>query len=159
IPLLNREQELALARRLERARQRYRRAALMSWRTLQRVVETFERVRAGQTPLDPTIDVIKTLNRSREQIVARMPHNLRTLRYVIRMAGKEFQSFLRTKSAAGQRRLRRELWRRVQKAVVLTEELSPRVELLDWWTDELIDLSGKMDGLVERIHTTPRRSA
>src|SRR5262249_52938827 len=36
IPLLNREQELALARRLETARQRYRRAALMSWRTLQR---------------------------------------------------------------------------------------------------------------------------
>jgi RNA polymerase primary sigma factor len=116
IPLLNREQELALARRLETARQRYRRAALMSWRTLQRVVETFERVQAGETPLDPTIDVIKTLQRSRDQILARMPSNLRTLRHVLRLAGKDFQSYLRTRSASGQRRLRRELWRRVQKA-------------------------------------------
>jgi RNA polymerase primary sigma factor len=159
IPLLNREQELALARRLETARQRYRRAALMSWRTLQRVVETFERVQAGEMALDPTIDVVKTLQRSREQILTRMTPNLRTLRHVLRMAGKDFQSFLRTKSASGQRRLRRDLWRRVRKAIFLTEELSPRVELLDWWTDELIDLSGQMNHLVEQLHTTPRRSA
>src|SRR6516162_9029057 len=32
IPLLNRQQELSLAQRLERARRRYRRAALANWR-------------------------------------------------------------------------------------------------------------------------------
>src|SRR5262249_1166959 len=34
IPLLNRQQELDLARRLETARSRYRRAALANWRTI-----------------------------------------------------------------------------------------------------------------------------
>src|SRR5262245_46823356 len=48
IPLLNRTEELALARRLETTRQRYRRAALSTWLTLGRVVETFERVQAGK---------------------------------------------------------------------------------------------------------------
>jgi RNA polymerase primary sigma factor len=147
IPLLTRDQELALARRLEETRTRYRRAVLMNWRTLERVVETFERVLAGQTALDPTIDVVKTLDRSREQILARMPFNLRTLRNLIRATGKDFRTLLRTDSQSGQRRLRRQLWRRLRKAVFLTEELSPRIELLDYWTDELMDLSAKMNDL------------
>ena len=60
IPLLDRKQELALAERLETKRQRYRLAALCNWRTLGLMVETFERVLAGQLPLDPTIDVVAT---------------------------------------------------------------------------------------------------
>jgi RNA polymerase primary sigma factor len=159
IPLLTREQELALARRLEETRTRYRRAALMNWRTLEHVVETFERVLAGQTALDPTIDVVKTLDRSREQILARMPYNLRTLRNLIRTTGKEFRTLLRTDSQSGQRRLRRQLWRRLRKAVVLTEELSPRIELLDYWTDELMDLSAKMSGLDVQLAAPKGRSA
>src|SRR5262249_19816768 len=133
------------------------RAALMSWRTLQRVVETFERVRAGQTPLDPTIDVVKTLNRSREQILARMPHNLRTLKHLLKTAGQDFQALLRA-STTGQKRLRRAMWRRLRKAVRLTEEMSPRIELLDWWTDELTELSGQIDAL-SRATASGHRSA
>src|SRR5262249_31976831 len=68
IPLLNRDQELALARRLEKARGRYRHAALWSWRILAQVVNTFERVLAGQLALDPSIDVVTSLDLSREQI-------------------------------------------------------------------------------------------
>src|ERR1700722_6587527 len=62
IPLLTREQELALAVRLETKRRRYRHAALSSWRTLDAVVETFERVQKGQLALDPSIDVVTTLH-------------------------------------------------------------------------------------------------
>src|SRR5438093_1180676 len=39
IPLLNRNQELILARRLERARKRYRCAALWNWHVIGRVVD------------------------------------------------------------------------------------------------------------------------
>jgi len=39
IPLLNRDQELTLARRLERLRGRFRRAALSNWDALGKVVE------------------------------------------------------------------------------------------------------------------------
>jgi RNA polymerase primary sigma factor len=80
IPLLNRKEELELAQRLETARNRYRHAALSSRQVLRRVVETFERVQAGTLPLDPTIDVATSLGLSRENILARMPYNLRTLR-------------------------------------------------------------------------------
>src|SRR5262245_49050469 len=42
IPLLNRQQELALARRLERGRSRFRKSVLWSWYVLEQVAATFE---------------------------------------------------------------------------------------------------------------------
>src|SRR5437588_421333 len=83
IPLLNRKEEEILAKKLERQRQRYRHAALCNWRTLDLVVQTFQRVRAGKQALDPTIDVVTTLGLTREKILERMPQNLPPLRPVL----------------------------------------------------------------------------
>src|SRR5207248_7002700 len=94
IPLLSRQQELALAERLELHRRRYRHAALANWRTLAAVVDTFERVRAGDLALDPTIDVVTTLGLSRERILARMPHNLKTLKHLIQASDADFRNLL-----------------------------------------------------------------
>jgi RNA polymerase primary sigma factor len=158
IPLLSRDQELELAKRLEYKRQRYRRAALMNWRTLACVVETFERVRAGQLALDPTIDVVTTLGLSRERILHRMPHNLRTMGKLIEAADSDFRS-LRAGSSASQTRMRRDLWQRLRKTVRLAEELSPRIDLLDRWADELRNLSRQMTQLEHRKDAGDRSSA
>src|SRR5262249_36148348 len=116
-----------------------------------RVVETFEQVQAEEKALDPTIDVVNTLNLSRDQILARMPYNLRTLRHLLQAAAEEFQALLRS-SVAGQHRLRRSLWRRLRKSVKLVEELSPRIDLLDDWSDELVKLSREINVLVKQLH-------
>jgi RNA polymerase primary sigma factor len=159
IPLLSREQELALAERLEYRRRRYRRAALSSWRTLSLVVATFEKVRAGQLALDPTIDVVTTLGLSRERILQRMPHNLGTLRRLIDSADADFRALLRASTAAARNRLRRLLWRRLQKSIKLAEELSPRIDLLERWSEDLRVLSHQMSDLAHRIDSGDRRSA
>jgi RNA polymerase primary sigma factor len=159
IPLLSRQQELDLARRLERARTRYRRAALASWRTISLTVATFECVKAGQLAVDPTIDVVTTLGLSRDRILARMPHNLRTLRRLLDAADRDFKAQLRANKGPTATRLRRDLWRRVRKAVALVEELSPRIDLLDRWTDELNRLSGQMDLLAAQIDRRGRSAA
>jgi len=151
IPLLSRQEELELAQRLETARRRYRHAALSSWLVLQRVVETFERVLAGQLAVDPTIDVVTSLNLSREKILARMPHNVRTLRHVLGEATAEFRLLLRANTQAAQDRLRRGLWRRVRKAAVLAEELSPRIDLLERWTEEVSGQAAAMSELGRQI--------
>jgi RNA polymerase primary sigma factor len=159
IPLLTREQELALAERLEYRRRRYRRAALSSWRTLSLVVATFEKVRAGQLALDPTIDVVTTLGLSRERILQRMPHNLRTLHRLIDTANTDFRNLQRAGTNAARQRLRRELWRRLQKSIKLAEELSPRIDLLDRWTDDLRVLSHQMSELARYIDAGDRSAA
>jgi RNA polymerase primary sigma factor len=159
IPLLSREQELALAQRLEKARQRYRRAALLNWRTLHKVVEMFERVMAGQLPVDPHIDVVTTLGLSREQILARMPHNIATLKNVLQKAGDTFRAFLSERSGARRSKLRRDLWCKLVKSYRLAEELSPRIEMLDKWTDELVLVSAEMTALSDAIDQGDRSAA
>jgi RNA polymerase primary sigma factor len=158
IPLLTRQEELRLAVRLETARRRYRRAALMNWRSLLRTASTFEDVEAGRLAVDPTIDVVTTLGLSREKILKRMPHNVRTLRNLVDVAETDFRSLLRAGNGAVAR-LRKEIWRKLRKAIALVEELSPRVDLLDRWTDELAQLSRQMEGLAQQIDTPVRSAA
>jgi RNA polymerase primary sigma factor len=151
IPLLTREQEVALAKRLEEARDRYRRAALCCWRTLAAVVDTFERVLKDELAIDPTIDVVTTRDRSREQIIKRMPSNVRTLRRLVSEADEDFRGLLRATNRAGRDEYRHNLWRRLLKTITLAEELSPRIDLLDRWSDELRERSRQMDHLQQQI--------
>jgi RNA polymerase primary sigma factor len=163
IPLLNREQELKLARRLEDARRRFRRAATASAHILQRVLQTFEAVGEGRLAVDPVIDVVTSLGLSRERILARMPYNVRTLRRVLTQFAAEFPEALRAESAIGKLRWRRKLWRQLRKAAKLTEELSPRAELLERWSEELIghaaELAEKADAIRPRRKATPQDRA
>ena len=137
IPLLSRDEELRLAMRLEYRRERYRHAAMSCWSVLARIADTFQRVLDGQLALDPTIDVVNTLKLSRENILRRMPHNVPTLKGVIKQADEIFCQLQRASSNASRNRLRKDLWRKLKNARKLAEEMSPRIDLLDLWTDEL----------------------
>jgi len=159
IPLLTRDQEYALAERLAYRRRRFRRSTLVSWRTISKVVETFERVLAGQLALDPTIDVVGTLGLTREKIQERMPANVRTLRGLLGQAEEGFRNVLKATTNASRGRARRELWRRLRHAVALVEELSPRIDLLDLWTRELGELSRQMTDLQHQISVSGGTSA
>ncbi len=159
IPLLTREQELALARRLETARTRFRRSALATWHTLNCVLEKFEKIKAGNLALDPMIDVVTSLGLTRDRILARMPHHIRTLRHVLEEARVDFRIFLRAGSSQSQARLRRALWRKMRKAIHLAEELSPRTELLDQWTGQVQAWAQEMNGLAGLINGCGRSAA
>ncbi len=151
IPLLTRQQELDLARRLERARERFRRAAMLNWSILDRVLDTFTRVNAGQLAIDPTIDVIVSLNLTRERIQARMPYNLRTLQHVLKNALHDFKVMLRSSTSAGRARWRRQVWRNARKGRQLAVELSPRTEMLERWVDSLQEHAAQMNECEQQI--------
>jgi RNA polymerase primary sigma factor len=159
IPLLNREQELMLARRLEFMRQRYRHAALWSWETLTQVVETFERIQAGTLAVDPTIDVVSSLGLTRENILARLPYNIRTLRHLVEAAAADFRMFLRAGTPTAQARWKHNLWRKLRKAAILAEELSPRTELLEVWTHQLHKQAREMNELAQQTTVGGRSAA
>jgi RNA polymerase primary sigma factor len=159
IPLLSRDEEIRLAKRLEVARQRFRRAALWSWTVVGRVIDMFEQVQAGQLAVDPTIDVVNSLGLSREQILARMPTNLRTLRQLQTAAAADFKVLLRTNAPAAKARLYRAQARRLRKAITLTEELSPRIEVLERCVEQLRRQSAEMCELSRQIDTGGRSAA
>jgi RNA polymerase primary sigma factor len=150
IPLLTRDQEVSLAKRLERARSRYRHAALWSWPVLVKVADTFELIQAGKLPLDPQIDVVHSLGLSRDRILLKMPLNLRTLRHVIDRGAGEFKVLMRTTTATGRAKVMRTLRRTLRKAIRLAEELSPRMELLERWSILMYRQLGELELLARR---------
>jgi RNA polymerase primary sigma factor len=146
-----------LTTRLERLRQRYRHAALWHWAVLRHVVEAFTAVTAGRLPLERTVDVMPGLGLTWESIRARLPGHLRALRELVAAAGPEPR---RAPSRARRRAARVNL----RRAVVLAEELSPRVELIDAWSDELrrqAEAGGrdKDRGLFDLLKIVQRRRA
>jgi RNA polymerase primary sigma factor len=159
IPLLNRKEELTLAERLETARTRYRHSALLNWLVIRRVVETFERVHAGELAVDPTIDVVTSLGLSREKILARMPYNLRTLRSLAKKGDADFRLLQRAATRTARLRMRRAYLRGLRKAAKLAEELSPRIDLLDRWGEELLHETTKMAKLARLIESGGRSSS
>ena len=151
IPMLKRPQELELTARLERLRRRYRHAAPWSAHVLTRVAERFERVRTGEVPLERSIDEVRSLDLTAEQIRCRLPFQVRKLRHLLHEARDEFHELLRARSAT-ERKRRREAYRnRLRRAITVAETLSPRIELLDIWTAELQARANRVNELARSI--------
>jgi RNA polymerase primary sigma factor len=150
VSLLSRDQELTLAHRLDHLRRRYRRAALGNWAVLSQVIDTFERIHAGQVSLERTIDVVPGLGLTAASVGARLSRHVRKLRRLRQDAEKNFQHFQRARSVQLRRHLRHSWRRRLRAAIVLAEELSPRIELLDQWTIGLQQQAAQMRELALR---------
>jgi RNA polymerase primary sigma factor len=100
IPLLSREEEIALAKKIEITRKQFRRALLENDYALRSTVSTLHRVHRGDLPFDRTIKVSLTERLTKEQISARMPHNLRTLDQLIRQNKSDFEQLVRKSTSA-----------------------------------------------------------
>lgn len=148
IPLLKREEEIKLAKALEQSRIRFRHAILHSAQILQEVVQTFERVLQGHLALDPVIDIVTTMGKTREKIQFRMEKNLATLKHLLASEKREFLGGLSLRTAESKRSWRRRRWFRLHKAARLAEELSPRTELLEHMVDKFFKLAEPCTRLV-----------
>jgi RNA polymerase primary sigma factor len=159
IPLLDRKQELALAQRLERTRERFRAAAFASARVLNRIMGAFEKIRAGQLTLDPTIDVVASIGLTRDSILKRIPHHLPTLKRLLAAEAKAFAEYLSADSNTARRKARRKRGRILRKARRLVWELSPRTEIVEKWVEDLADQSKELSSLARRLEASGLRGA
>ena len=127
IPLLSRREEISLAKRIEVTRKRFRRAILGCAYSLQATVDTLRKVHEGKLPFDRTIKVSLTERLTKEQIQARMPHNLATLDHLMSESRVEFRKLISTQTTAEDVRDARVRFRRLRgKSLNLVEELSLR---------------------------------
>src|SRR5208337_2865069 len=69
IPLLRREQEIALAKKIEVTRKRFRRKVLECDGALNHVVETLKRVHSGDLPFFLIVEVSPTENLEKDKIL------------------------------------------------------------------------------------------
>jgi len=152
IPLLTREEEISLAKRIEITRKRYRRAVLSCNYALTATLDTLKRVYRGELPFDRTIKVSLTERLTKEQILARMPHHFKTMDYLQSRNAKEFQVLIskgvseETRNAARNRFLRRRA-----KLVILIEELSLRSRRISPMIGQLKNYSDRMQLMQKKL--------
>jgi len=152
IPLLSRNEEIQLAKKIEVTRKRFRRKVLECDYALSNVVETLKRVHINELPFDRTIKVSLTENLEKDKILQRMPHNLKTLEHLLEENVDDFTRSLDDRAAEDARHeLRQSLKMRRRKAVVLVEELSIRTQKVQPLMKKLDQISQRMDDLERQI--------
>jgi len=148
IPLLTRDQEISLAKKIEITRKRFRRKVLECHFALALVVDVLKKVNEGDLPFDRTVKVSVTENLEKDQILGRMPDNLATLAHLMECNTRDFRSYVRERDKATRRALLTDLKSRRRKAVNLVEELSIRTQKVQPLMKRLEQVSSRMSELV-----------
>src|SRR5262245_18060804 len=129
IDLLKREQEVKLAMRIELTRRRFRRKVPECDYAMRQVVETLKRVHTGDLPFDRTIKVSQTENLEKDKILARMPHNLKTLEPLMEANVEDFQRLSDERTLVQEsEEIRERLRLRRRKTLTLAEKPSIRTQ-------------------------------
>ncbi|MGV3484793.1 MAG: sigma-70 family RNA polymerase sigma factor [Planctomycetaceae bacterium] len=152
IPLLTREEEISLAKKIEITRRQFRRGLLENDYALRATYETLVKVQHGELPFDRTIKVSLTERLTKEQISGRMPHNLRTIGILIEQNKNDFEMLVRRSTAERLKaEVRRRFIRRRRKALQLVEELSLRSRRVTPLLGQLEKISSRMNYIRDRL--------
>jgi RNA polymerase primary sigma factor len=152
IPLLTREQEIALAKKIEVTRKRFRRTVIGCALGMRNTVGTLNKVHRGVLPFDRTVKVSLTERLTKEQILARMPSNLKTLAHLMEGAGSDFKRLISRRTTPEERKqARRRFIRRRRKMLTLVEELSLRTRRVQAIMRQIEEISQRMDQIRARL--------
>ena len=131
IPLLTREQEISLAKKIEVTRKRFRRQLLECDYAMKAAIDILSKVNGSELPFDRTIKVSVTEGLDKGQIVGRMPHNLKTLEYLRQKNIADFEKMINPETPEKERKAAQHaLALRRRKMVTLIEEMSVRTQRL-----------------------------
>ena len=158
IPLLSREREIFLAKRIEITRKRVRRTLLESDFALQQAVATLEKVQAGELPFERTLRTSETESVQKEQITGRMGPNLRTIRLLMQDNESDYREL--AERGTGQRRrreLKEQMLLRRRKMASLCEELSLRTSRLQPLLKRMQQMVDRFNGLRRKIESLEGR--
>ncbi len=157
IPMLNRQEETSIAKRIAHSRRGYRHCMLASDYILQAAVRLLEDIRDNKLRLDRTIEVSVINLREKTRLLNVLTPNLATLRHLMLQNKRDFHLAISRKQTASQRR---QAWRRLlnrrAKAVRLVEELGLRTQRLQPLLEKLKQISERME-VIRRQLAVPFR--
>ena len=152
IPLLTRQQEISLAKKIEITRREFRTKLLECDYVIQNAFKTLLRVYRGELPFDRTVQVSVTDRLEKEQILGRIPYNLRTLNVLLKRNRHDFlTAFSKTQTKAKRKRAWQNLARRRRRSVRLIEELGLRTQRIESMIRTVEDFSTRVDELMQKV--------
>ncbi|MBX3386485.1 MAG: sigma-70 family RNA polymerase sigma factor [Phycisphaeraceae bacterium] len=157
IPLLTREEEIRLAKKIETTRMIFRRRCLESDYIVSMAIQMLRQVERGELPFDRTMRISTAESNAKEKITKRIPANLRTLDKLLELNRADWDLLVRARAENNQDRsaeITERIATRRRRMAALTEELSLR-------TGKIIPLFKKLRSIAKKMHeleTDLRRS-
>ncbi len=149
IPLLTRESEISLARKIELARMSFRRRMLECDYCARGAVDILEQVKEGMLSFDRTIKISTAENLVRSVIKKRLSGDIQTVNKLLNINQSMFKKFLQSESDDGGKGLDRSdlkrIYRNRRKIATLLEELSLR-------TSRIQPMKNKLHGVCQKMH-------
>ncbi len=157
IPLLTREQEIALAKKIEITRKIFRSKVLESDYCLQSAVEILQQVDDGDLPFDRTMKISTAEDQADKGTIGqRIPLNLSSVRTMLERNRNDWDALRQSKARKDQDELLLAIRRRRRRGVKLLEELSLRTSKVTPLMKKLSSISTKMVELEQRIEELGR---
>jgi RNA polymerase primary sigma factor len=160
IPLLTRDEEIRLAKKIETTRMIFRRRCLESDYVVKQAVETLRQVDSGDLPFDRTMRISTAEANAKDKIAKRIPTNLRTIEQLLEMNERDWQSMEQARKGRRTReaeQIRERIAHRRRRMAALTEELSLRTGRIIPLMRKLRSIAQKLEGLrkeIERLAAT-----
>lgn len=152
IPLLTREEEVAAAIAIDKARFKFRNTMLATDFMLRGAYEALKLVLRKKLRLDRTIEVSVTNKEEKRRIMLRLVPNLKTLKYLL---AQNHTDYVTSVSKSNPMKERRAAWKRLikrrNKCVMLVEEMNLRYSRLQPLFEQLEEINSRMLQLREDI--------
>ena len=145
IPLLTRNSEIALARKIELARMAFRRKMLQCDYCARNSLDLLQQVHNGLMSFDRTIKVGTVQNMTKSVIKKRLPENIKTVEGLLKVNQSLFQQTLNDQNESETKQALKQLRRSKRKIATLLEELSLR-------TSRIQPVKNKLHGICEKMH-------
>ncbi|MEX0885723.1 MAG: sigma-70 family RNA polymerase sigma factor [Phycisphaeraceae bacterium] len=158
-PLLTRDEEIHLAKKIEITRLIFRRMVLESELAVEAAVATLEQVGEGQLPFDRTMKISTAEDDAKQKIAARLPVNLETVRRLLVSNQRQWQALAGAagaKAEAGRRRIasrRRKVASLLEELSLRTSQIRPLLQVLDRTARRMAELAHDL----ERAELKPDR--
>jgi RNA polymerase primary sigma factor len=158
IPLLTRDEEIRLAKKIELTRMVFRRCVLESDYCIEQATNILCQVSEGTLPFDRTMKISTSENMAKATITRRLPENVATVRKLLELNRQDWARMHEGRvSAATRRDTRSRINMRRRKMSKLVEELSLRTGRIQPLMKRLEGLLAKMEDLEGRIVREEKR--
>jgi len=152
IPLLSRDEEIFLAKRIELTRKQFRRKVLASDEAIASALGVLRQVECGELPFDRTMKICISENLAKSTIIKRTPENLHTAERLLDANQRDYDRLAAGGMPEGKAEaLRRQMRARRQKCVQLIEELSLRTSRIQAIMKKLIGIHQKQQEILRRL--------